>query len=190
MNGKSDYTNGESADLRDGQAADYVLGLLDQDTREDVAEALKHDAELRQRVAFWQNRLQDLADRVEPIKPSTETFAVIEAAIAGNPPPGSITIRADDGEWEELFAGVFKKALLVDKAEGAESYLLRIDPGAVCPAHSHTKTEECLVLEGEMIIGTARFAAGDYHAAPPKIPHLPITSETGTVLYVRSELHG
>ncbi len=190
MINKTDDTNGEFADPRDGRAADYVLGLLDKNAREAFAEALEHDDELRQIVAFWQNQLQDLADRVEPIEPSPETFAAIEAAITGDPPPGSITIRADDGEWEELFKGVFKKALLVDKDEGAESYLLRIDPGAVCPAHSHTKTEECLVLEGEMIIGTARFAAGDYHAAPPKIPHLPITSETGTILYVRSEFHG
>lgn len=189
MNSKTDNANGEFAGRKDERASDYVLGLLDRNSRTAVEAALEHDAELRQRVAFWQDHLQNLADRIEPVEPSKQTFVAIEAAIAGDPPPGSITIRADDGEWEELFDGVFKKALLVDKDESAESYLLRIDPGAVCPAHSHTKTEECLVLEGEMIIGTARFAAGDYHAAPPKIPHLPITSETGTVLYVRSELH-
>ncbi len=189
MNNKTDNNNGAFADPKDEQASDYVLGLLDRDAREAVDAALEHDAEMRQRVAFWQDHLQDLADRIEPVEPSKQSFAAIEAAIAGDPPPGSITIRANDGEWEELFDGVFKKVLLVDKEESAESYLLRIDPGAVCPAHGHTKTEECLVLEGEMIIGTARFAAGDYHAAPPKIPHLPITSEIGTILYVRSELH-
>lgn len=174
----------------DVKAVEYVLGLLAGDDRSDVNHAIEHDPELRSRVAFWQDRFQDLADRVDPVAPSEELFAAIEAAVEGQPQPGSVTIRADEGDWEQLFAGVFKKSLLVDEAEGAESFLLRIEPGAMCPAHSHTKTEECLVLEGEMIIGEARFKAGDYHAAPPAVPHLPITSETGTLVYVRSELHG
>lgn len=189
----SDSSNNPAAtplSALDIRAADYVLGILDADERAAVSDALADDPALRARVTFWQERFQALADQVEPVQPSETTFQAIEAAIEGLPPPGSITIRADEGDWQQLFDGVYKKALLVDETEGAESFLLRIEPGAVCPAHSHTKTEECLVLEGEMIIGTARFAAGDYHAAPPKIAHLPITSEIGTLLYVRAELHG
>lgn len=173
----------------DARAAEYVLGTLSVDERAALEAELAADAGLRARVGFWQDRFQTLADRVPPAQPSDDLFDAIEAAVEGRPQPGSLTIRADQGDWVELFAGVFKKSLLIDEQEGAESFLLRIEPGASCPSHSHTKTEECLVMEGEMIIGEARFRAGDYHAAPPDVPHLPITSETGVLLYVRSELH-
>ena len=189
MSDSSDNPASTPLSAVDAKAADYVLGVLDADEQAVVTDALAVDPLLRARVTFWQERFQVLADRIEPLEPGENTFRAIEAAIDGLPPPGSLTIRADEGDWQQLFAGVYKKALLVDEAEGAESFLLRIEPGAVCPAHSHTKTEECLVLEGEMIIGTARFAAGDYHAAPPKVAHLPITSEVGALLYVRAELH-
>lgn len=173
----------------DVKSAEYVLGVLADDEREAIEHNLTHDASLQAQVAFWQDNFQQLADAVPPMTPGDNVFTAIEAAIEGKPQPGSITIRSGEGDWEKLFDGVFKKKLLVDENEGAESFLLRIEPNASCPAHSHTRTEECLVLEGEMIIGEARFKAGDYHAAPPDVPHLPITSQTGALLYVRSELH-
>ena len=44
--------------------------------------------------------------------------------------PGSLTIRSDEGDWLQLFEGVFKKTLLIDEQEHMESYLLRIgNPG-------------------------------------------------------------
>lgn len=177
------------ADTIDAQAAEYVLGTLPAEERTALADALAHNPALRDRVTFWQDSFQSMVDVLEPVSPEAHVFEAIEAAIEGTPQPGSITIRAAEGDWQRLFDGVFKKKLLADDGEGSESYLLRIEPGAECPAHSHTKTEECLVLEGEMIIGAARFKAGDYHAAPPEVPHLPITSEIGALLYIRSEVH-
>ena len=177
-----------SAEAVDTTAAEYVLGTLSAEERAAVDKAMTGDAALCARVAFWQEQFQGMADMLEPVAPAPHVFEAIEAAIDGAPQPGSITIRADEGEWQPLFDGVFKKMLLADEGDGSESYLLRIEPGAACPAHGHSKTEECLVLEGEMIIGTARFKAGDYHAAPPDVPHLPITSEIGALLYIRAEM--
>lgn len=175
---------------RDQQAAHYVLGTLPPETRAAFEAELAGDEDLQAAVGFWQDHFQALADRIPPVAPSDAVLVGVEAAIDGDPQPGSLTIRSDEGDWLQLFEGVFKKTLLIDEQEHMESYLLRIAPGAACPSHSHTKTEECLVMEGEMIIGEARFRAGDYHAAPAKIPHLPIRSETGVLLFVRSELHG
>lgn len=179
---------GDSTD-RDARAAEYVLGTLTGEARTALEAELAADADLQARVGLWQDRLHVLADRVEPVRPSDGVLAGIEAAIEGRPQPGSLTVRADEGDWLELFEGVHKKTLLLDERDGMESYLLRIEAGAACPSHSHTRTEECLVMEGEMIIGEARFHAGDYHAAPPDIPHLPIRSEIGALLFIRSELH-
>ncbi|MGI9385163.1 MAG: cupin domain-containing protein [Methyloligellaceae bacterium] len=183
----SEQANGNDLDLR---AAHYVLGILPPEARAAFEAELAGDEDLQTAVGYWQDHFQALADAAPPVAPGDAVWDGIEAAVDGQPQPGSLTIRADDGDWLELFDGVFKKTLLIDEQEHMESYLLRIEPGAACPSHSHTKTEECLVMEGEMIIGEARFRAGDYHAAPPKIPHLPIRSETGVLLFVRSELHG
>lgn len=190
MTENNDGKHGQrAAQTADTRSAEYVLGMLEQKERAAFESALADDQALQAQVAFWQDKFQPLADATPDVTPDDAVFGAIEAAIEGQPQPGSITIRQSEGEWEKLFEGVFKKSLLVDEREGAESFLLRIEPNAACPAHSHSKTEECLVLEGEMIIGTARFKAGDYHAAPPDIPHLPITSEIGALVYVRSELH-
>lgn len=188
----SENDNSDGADVmntRDTRAAEYVIGLLSAEDRAAFEQAAAENLEMMRDVAFWRDSLQPLADTVDPVAPSDDLFAAIEAAVEGEPQPGSTTIRQNDGEWLQLFEGVFKKSLLVDHTEGAESFLLRLEPGASCPAHSHSKTEECLVMEGEMIIGNARFRAGDYHAAPATIPHLPITSEIGALLFVRGELH-
>ena len=66
--------------------------------------------------------------------------------------------------------------------------LFRIKPGGVVPAHVHTKEEECLVLEGEIFIGTHRVGEGDLHIAKPGAAHGDITTKTGATVLVRSEI--
>ncbi|MGI9412891.1 MAG: cupin domain-containing protein [Hyphomicrobiales bacterium] len=170
-------------------AAEYVLGLLGAKARDRFEARLETDPGLRAHVAFWQDSFIDAAGPVDEVTPGDHVLTAIEAALDGKPPPGSTTVRDGEGEWAELLKGVFKKTLAVDRRDGTESYLLRFEPGAVLPAHGHARTEECLVLEGELIIGKARFGPGDYHAAPPGVPHMPVTSETGAVVFIRGELH-
>ena len=172
------------------QAAEYVLGLLGAADRARFEAELEADPALRADVAFWQDSFAGLPSGAGDVTPGDHVFAAIEAALDGKPPPGSTTVRESEGEWIQLLEGVFKKPLAADGRDGTESYLLRLEPGAVLPGHGHEKTEECLVLEGELIIGGARFGPGDYHAAPPGVAHLPVTSETGAVVFIRGELHG
>ncbi|MGH6953664.1 MAG: cupin domain-containing protein [Alphaproteobacteria bacterium] len=68
------------------------------------------------------------------------------------------------------------------------SILVRMEPGARFAAHGHPVTEECLVLEGEMVIGGVRFVAGDYHLAPKGLPHPEVSSPRGGVIFVRCAL--
>ena len=48
------------------------------------------------------------------------------------------------------------------------------------------ETEECLVLEGEMIIAGVRFGPGDYHLAPAGIVHGELSSRTGGLIFIRT----
>jgi quercetin dioxygenase-like cupin family protein len=70
----------------------------------------------------------------------------------------------------------------------ATSFLLRLSPGAKLPPHVHAADEECLVLEGELLLAEGvRLKAGDYHFAPRGLPHGTAHSPSGALLFRRSE---
>lgn len=71
----------------DALAAGYVLGTLSAATRAAVRERLTGDEALRDAVAFWEQRLQPLADTVAPVEPSPVLWSRIEAALPAPPPP-------------------------------------------------------------------------------------------------------
>ena len=45
-----------------------------------------------------------------------------------------------------------------------------------------------MVLEGEVRIGTMTVRQGAYHLAPAGVPHEPISSETGALLFLRGAI--
>ncbi len=52
-------------------------------------------------------------------------------------------VRVDELPWEKAeFPGVEYKTLLVDKAQGLLTVLLRMAPGAVLPDHEHVRIEQ------------------------------------------------
>ncbi len=51
-------------------------------------------------------------------------------------------VRVDDLPWEQAdFPGVEYKTLLIDKAQGLLTVLLKMAPGAVLPDHEHVRIE-------------------------------------------------
>lgn len=90
----------------------------------------------------------------------------------------------DGGGWQPFLKGIEFKAL---GEEGPVlSYLLRLAPGAIIPAHRHPLDEECVVLRGELRIGdTLRARQGDYQMVKAGVPHAPITTETGALIFLR-----
>ncbi len=93
--------------------------------------------------------------------------------------------RSDDG-WERFSARVEIKVL--HRAPDATSYLLKLAPNATIWPHHHRQDEECVVLEGEIIIGDTRVKAGAYHLAPIGVDHVPIRSESGAILFLRGAM--
>lgn len=79
----------------------------------------------------------------------------------------SLTIRANEGKWVEMWDGVFVKRLFTDKDKGTVTTLFKLLPGASIPQHRHLAAEECLVLEGDYHINGEVLGAGDYHCALP-----------------------
>lgn len=179
-----------TTEANEALAAEYVLGTLDGDDRQRFAEALGRDPELQTLVEEWQQRLQGLEPGVAAVEPSVGLWDKIESALDGGDVglPGSVTLRGNDGEWQQLADGVEKKLLYFDKAARSESYLMRIAPGTRLPSHDHSSAEECLVIEGTFDIGDIHLKAGDYHAIDAGTTHPDAYSEHGAVIYVRGEL--
>lgn len=96
------------------------------------------------------------------------------------------TIAGDGGNWAPFSPKVSIKVLRRDA--DSQSYLLRLEPGAVMLPHVHDQDEECMVLEGEVCIGNLIVRQGAYHLAPRGIAHEPIRTEFGALLFLRGAI--
>lgn len=115
-------------------------------------------------------------------------LARIHQKIAAAPPPaGTQTYSVAGDGWVTGLPNVLAKMLRLDTVAGTQELLMRFLPGAVIPAHSHTKEEEMVILEGECHVGDHPLRAGDVHIAPPGSSHPKITTSTGTLLLLRCE---
>ncbi|MGK2912979.1 MAG: cupin domain-containing protein [Porticoccaceae bacterium] len=93
-----------------------------------------------------------------------------------------LTMRASEGEWRELQPGVQTKLLWGDSLEC--SLLLRMQPGASLPEHSHARHEECLMLSGEAFVGDTLLRKGEFQLAPVGTVHSGVVSDVGALLFV------
>jgi len=98
----------------------------------------------------------------------------------GEPP---VTVRAGEGAWAEVGAGARTRLLREDG--GTRSFLVRLDPGGRIDAADRDGDEECLVLEGEALLGDALLLPGDYQCVPSGVRPAGLCSDGGALLFVR-----
>jgi ChrR Cupin-like domain len=97
------------------------------------------------------------------------------------------TVHAHENTWQPFRERIEFK--LLNHVDGVASYLLRLQPGAVLPAHRHPIDEECVVLEGELRIGERLvLKAGGFHLARKELPHADITTDTGALIFLRGAM--
>ena len=92
------------------------------------------------------------------------------------------SMQPGDG-WVELLPKAHAKLLFTDGE--AESYMIRLEPGAWAPAHEHPADEECLVIEGTLWQGDVFLKAGDFHVARPGMKHGDLRTDTGALVFIR-----
>jgi anti-sigma factor ChrR (cupin superfamily) len=177
----------------DTRAAEYVLGLLDEAARAEVARAAATDDALKAEIAWWERKLAPIEAK-DAGKPPAGTFdrvmARIEAAGVKEVPalPGTVTLRAGEGAWEHVARGVEKRTLWDDPATGRHAFLVRVAPGGIVPVHAHDADEECLMIEGDLSFGPLTLKAGDFHLAKRGIMH-PAATSAGGALFLISTQH-
>jgi len=112
----------------------------------------------------------------------------VMAAASGAPPENTETIRGEELPWHQVFPNVWAKVMKRDVANNLQIMLFRMEPGGVVPAHAHKLDEECLVLDGEVMVGSHPVRKGDMHIARAGARHPDLWTRTGALVMVRSEI--
>jgi anti-sigma factor ChrR (cupin superfamily) len=97
-----------------------------------------------------------------------------------------VVLNHNDLPWMASPEAGVKRRLLDrcgDEVARATS-VVRYEPGAVFPQHSHARGEEIFVLEGTFSDETGDYRAGTYIMNPPGSHHIPFSKE-GCTLFVK-----
>jgi len=97
---------------------------------------------------------------------------------------GSRHLAAAATEWQATETPGFWIKPLLDDGAGGTTMLMRMDPGAFSPSHSHDRLEEILVLDGEFTDDDRTHKAGDYCLRAIGAPHVAATKTGCTMLVV------
>ena len=91
---------------------------------------------------------------------------------SGLPPLASRLVDVVALPWERgAYPGIETKTLLLDRASGLLTMLLRMAPGAKLPDHEHVLIEQTYVLEGSLVCGEGVCRAGEFVWRPAGSRH-------------------
>lgn len=139
-------------------------------------------------AADWERRLAAL-DPGGAVAPPPGLWRRIAATIAdARASPGTQSRRGGPEGWEVIAPGLEKRLLHVDRAAGTQSYFLRVAAGAEIPRHAHAMDEHCVLLEGELEVGGARFGPGDFQLGLAGFDHAPIRAASPAMVFIHGEL--
>ena len=171
-------------ELRD-HASDFVLGLLSQEERWVFAEHLKECPECLAEVRQFEQTVEQLAllSAAQPPPQLRERLLRETTPL----PQGIFAARSHDLVWKPTpFPGVVFKPLYQHPVTQQVTQLFRLSAGAEVPRHYHTGDEQCLVLEGEVQMGSAVFHKGDFSVAVAGTTHDIVTTKVGCTLLIVS----
>ena len=169
-----------------------MLGISRGAARTAIEARLSGDPALQAKVKLWQENFVALDLAAGRQVPPAGLFDTILDAInagAGEELSGTLTRRAGTGVWTEMSPGVTYTVLFEDPVAKRRSMLVRALPGATYESHFHDEGhEECLVLEGDLIMGDLKLSAGDFHFAAKGSSHPPAYSAAGCLLHISTAL--
>ena len=94
-----------------------------------------------------------------------------------------VAVTPESGSWRPFLPGIAIKVL--HERAGVMSYLLRMQPGSVIPSHKHPHEEECVVLEGSVMMGDLVVGAGGFVLERADTLHPPLRTINGATIYLR-----
>lgn len=177
------------------QAALYALGALT------PPEAQKFESHLAEHCETCQTESEALAavvaqlglaapEAAAPVEAREELLARIAAeprhktkqTTSSEVLPAFLTIRACEGEWQEVAPGAFFKQLFVNNVRQTITWLVKMEPGSHLPKHRHLGVEESIILTGDCWANGEEFGPGDYRCALPGSVDESVYTVGGTTL--------
>ena len=116
---------------------------------------------------------------VQPSRSLQARLAERIAAHTGGKPVMPPARQYSEPEWENVAPGIWCKLLATDTERHRISMLVRLEPGASYPPHTHAGVEELHLLDGELWIDERKLFPGDYNYGAPGAGDKRVWSETG-----------
>ncbi|MFO0937132.1 MAG: cupin domain-containing protein [Gemmataceae bacterium] len=132
-----------------------------------------------------------LFSHVEAVEPPSNIKKKLMQKIS---PPNNDTLICHPKEYEfqpTRLPGVTYRILHRDKSRNKFSALVRMAPGTSLRSHEHSsdsEPEECIVLEGELMVGDVKMSKGDYQRCEPGSHHQVQSTQTGALLYFSASI--
>ncbi len=178
-----DYACGHLSAAFDIVIATHLLGCASCRADLQLAERLAADVMLNASALAPQLVADDILSntRSTPDMPGwrpsgSVTSAPDLAAVASN----YLSLGEPALRWRGVGGGVAVAKLR--SGEGDRLWLLRAQPGAVLPRHSHSGSELTVVLQGAYVIDEQVFGVGSLEDADEDITHQPIVTTRGECL--------
>lgn len=120
--------------------------------------------------------------------PAWSIAGVPGAGIAG-PITGSVRYASSSADWRATeLPGFWIKPLFDNAARGEKTLLMKVDPGAYAPMHTHPgEFEQVYVLEGAFYDREAILRPGDFCCRAPDAPHEAGSVDGAVVLLIYSK---
>jgi len=116
----------------------------------------------------------------------TEIYQNTHSALS-RPNAETLLTSTQKSQWQDCGAeGFWIKSLYEDTASSQRTWLMKIDPGASAPAHTHEETEQIFVIEGSFYDNKNTYRAGDFAIRAPGVSHTAGSDEGAVVLLVYS----
>lgn len=181
-------------DDRQNQAPLHALNALDGQEQIEFERLLEDegaDAQAaRAEVAEFRQTAARLAALAPPVPPPADLKAKLMARIETEPQrPASVGaeftfIRASEGTWLEVSAGMKMKVLYNDPVTRRTTALVRFAPGYRHAPHRHAAVEELFVLEGGCVCEGQALFPGDYHRSAAGSRHHETSTDDGCLLLI------
>jgi quercetin dioxygenase-like cupin family protein len=119
----------------------------------------------------------------ETMRPQAWAIGAADAAGILGPVVGSMRYRSRSADWQHTEAqGFWVKPLFEDRERGEKTLLMKVDPGAWSPMHTHPdELEQIFVLEGSLYDQDATMTPGDYCCRAPDAAH-EVGSRNGAIV--------
>jgi len=181
-------TSSSTSECDRERVAEYVLGAMPAGERAAFAAHVAECPACRDELASFRRVLETFVDwPADVLRPPAELWDRLADRIGALPATEPLAIREPD--WDEVGPGIWCKLLATDAASGIASMLVRLEPGAAYPPHTHAGREELHLLDGELWIDDRKLHAGDYNRAEPGSADQRVWTETGCTCVLVTSHH-